>query len=178
MLPKNQTSRRLAMGVLSTFLLSAVFGASPLTAFAHETECPFCTLPVVQDTETQDNEVVLRYGRKRIEYRCVYCALAEAQSDRYSGDVTILAPSELKGKPVVITRKDGKWSVGPDKAVFVAVKNSHKHCQTTYRAFTNRAAFDQHIEKNAELLRDAKPLTLEEMLRASTAKATPATATN
>ena len=46
-----------------------------------------------------------RFGRKRIEYRCVYCALSDAKS--YNGDITILAPSELKGKPVLLTREGG-----------------------------------------------------------------------
>lgn len=134
----------------------------PATAFAHDADCPFCKLKVVQDTKEQDNEVVLRYGRKRIEYRCVYCALAEAQSDQYKGNLRILAPSEIKGKPVLIERTDGKWSV-PAGAVFVGVKDSHKHCATTYRAFTTKAAFEAHVKKNPVLLKDAKTLTFEEL---------------
>ena len=134
----------------------------PTAVTAHETDCPFCKLKVVQDTKDQDNEVVLRYGRKRIEYRCVYCALAEAQTDQYKGNLKILAPSEVKGKPVLIERTDGKWTV-PEGAVFVGVKADHKHCAITYRAFTSKAAFEGHVKKNPTLLKDAKPLTFEEL---------------
>ena len=79
-------------------------------ALAHEADCPYCQFPVTQDTATQDNEVVLKYGRKRIEYKCVYCALAEAKTEYSEGDVTIAAPSETKGEPVILKRTDGKWS--------------------------------------------------------------------
>ena len=51
-------------------------------ALAHEVPCPLCGLKVVQATKAQDNEVVLRFGKKRIEYRCVYCALADAKKLR------------------------------------------------------------------------------------------------
>jgi hypothetical protein len=107
--------------------------------------------------------VALRYGRKRIEYRCVYCALAQARTD-YKGDVTILAPSEIKGKPVLISRKDGKWSVSPESAVFVGQKVNHQQCQTGYRAFSSQAGFDAYVKKHHELVRDAKPLTLAQMV--------------
>lgn len=134
-------------------------------ALAHDADCPYCKLKVVQDTPDLDNEVALRYGRKRIEYRCVYCALAEAQTEQYAkGDLTILAPSEKKGQPVPITRTAGKWSA-PAGTVFVGVKASHKVCQVTYRALTGKAAFDAYVQKNkAQVGADAKPLTLEQML--------------
>ena len=155
--------RRLIAGGLAAF--AAVAGLSGLTApqpaLAHDADCPYCKLKVVQDTKEQDNEVALRYGRKRIEYRCVFCAIAEVNNGAYkSGDVTILAPSEVKGKPVPISRKDGKWSA-PEGTVFVAQKASHRHCQTTYRAFTSKAAFEAHVKKNGSLLKNAKPLTLD-----------------
>lgn len=150
----------LALG-LAVSLGVGVLGARP--AAAHEATCPYCRLDVVQDTAEQDNEVALRYGRKRIEYRCVFCALAQAKSD-YTGDVTILAPSEIKGKPVLITRKEGKWSVSPESALFVAQKVNHQHCQTGYRAFATRAGFDAHVKKHPELLKDAKPLTLPQIV--------------
>lgn len=152
---------------LTLFLAASLaLGASGLAGrplMAHEAKCPHCTLDVVQDTEQQDNEVALRYGRKRIEYRCVFCALSQAISE-FKGDLTILAPSEIKGKPVVISRKDGKWSVSPETTVFVAHKVNHRHCQIGYRAFTSRAGFDAHVKSHPDLLRDAKPLTLEEMV--------------
>jgi hypothetical protein len=135
-------------------------GASPV--MAHEAKCPVCKLDVVQDTKDLDNEVALKYGRKRIEYRCAYCALSDARN--YNGDVTILAPSEVKGKPVLLTRNGGKWSVSPETAVFVGEKVNHRQCQLGYRALTNRAAFDKWVHANHSLLKDAKPLTLEQML--------------
>lgn len=137
-------------------------------AVAHDADCPLCKLPVPQDTATQDNEVALRYGRKRIEYRCVGCALTEAQT-QYTGDLTILAPSEVKGRPVAIARKDGKWSTAPAGAVFVGVNAGHKVCPTTYRAFTTRAAFDAWVTKHSDLLKGAKPLTTVEQLVAASA---------
>ena len=154
--------RRLLAGSLAALvsLGTASFVGRP--AQAHETKCPYCKLDVVQDTPTMDNEVALRYGRKRIEYRCVFCALAEAKNE-FKGDLSILAPSETKGKPVVITRKSGKWSA-PSGAVFVGEKANHRHCQTTYRAFTNTAAFQAHVQKNKSLLKDAKPLSLAQMV--------------
>jgi hypothetical protein len=80
---------------VGAFLLLSVGVAGGAAVRAHETDCPRCKLPVVQDTATRDNEVALRYGRKRIEYRCVACALAEARTE-YKNDLTILAPSEIK----------------------------------------------------------------------------------
>ena len=59
--------------ILAVMLLSVSF-----PVLAHEAKCPFCEMDVVQDTATQDNEVALKYGNKRIEYRCVMCAIADA----------------------------------------------------------------------------------------------------
>lgn len=150
---------------LTAALAMAVVAVGPMVrpVWAHEAKCPYCSLDVVQDTAQQDNEVALKYGRKRIEYRCVFCALAQAKSE-FKGDVTILAPSEVKGKPVVLARKGGKWSATPETAVFVAEKVNHRQCQTGYRAFSNRAGFDAHVKKNHELLHNAKPLSLAEMV--------------
>lgn len=137
-------------------------------ALAHEGKCPVCKLDVPQDTKDQDNEVALKSGRKRIEYRCVFCALSDSKS--YTGDVTILAPSDVQGKPVVLTRKEGKWSVAPEKAVFVGQKVNHRQCQLGYRAFTSKAAFDAWVHQNHELLSDAKPLDLKQMLEVAGVK--------
>jgi len=132
------------------------------TANAHEAKCPYCELEVVQDTPEQDNETAIQYGKKRIEYRCVFCALADAEKS-YSGDLTVLAPSEIKGKPVLLARTGGVWSA-PDSTVFVGKKVKHRHCQTAYRAFTTKAAFDRHVSNNKALLKEAKPITLVEMV--------------
>lgn len=162
-------SRRLLVaGGLAALIGAGVTGATPRPALAHEAQCPICKLDVVQDTDTLDNEVALRSGRKRIEYRCVYCALSDSKS--YPGDITVLAPSELKGKPVVLSRKDGRWSVAPEGAVFVGRKVNHRSCQVGYRALTSKEAFAKWRQANAELLGDAQPLTLPQMLEVSGVK--------
>ena len=156
-------SRRffLAGGLVAMLGLPLV-GMTTRPALAHEAKCPVCKLDVVQNTDKQDNEVALKFGRKRIEYRCVYCALADAKN--FQGDVTILAPSEVKDKPVLLTRKDGKWSATPENAVFVGQKVNHRSCQLGYRALTNSAAFEKWVHENHALLGDAKPLTLEQLV--------------
>ena len=139
----------------------------PPLALAHEVPCPLCGLKVVQGTKTQDNEVVLRFGKKRIEYRCVYCALADAK--KYDGDLFVYAPSETKGKPVILARAAGKWGVVESKdgdlvpksgAVFLNAFESHKECAALSRAFHDRKGFDEYKPK----AKGAKPLTLDEML--------------
>ena len=160
---KNMMSRRLFFaGIFAAALGLGVAGPALRPALAHEAKCPVCKLDVVQDTDQLDNEVAIRSGRKRIEYRCVFCALQDSKT--YTGDITILAPSELKGKPVVLTRTAGTWSVAPETAVFVGQKVNHRSCQLGYRALTNQAAFDRWIQANPDLLKDAKPLTLPSML--------------
>jgi hypothetical protein len=166
MKPNTTLSRRVFAGLVAAFALAAG-GIAP--AFAHEAPCPLCKVKITQDTPTLDNETVLRLGRKRIEYKCVYCALTEANTRYKTSDVTILAPSEKKGAPVEITRKGGTWNA-PDGAVFVAVKASHRICQETYRAFTSQAGYDAYVAKNKAKLPDAKPLTLIEMVAVAAAK--------
>ncbi len=153
-------TRRAALGAFATLALAA---AVVTPAFAHEAPCPYCKLKITQDTPTQDNETVLRLGRKRIEYKCVYCAMADANTKYKDADVTILAPSETKAAPVEITRTAGKWAA-PAGAVFVGVKASHRICHITYRALTNKAAFDKYVAANKAQLADARPLTLDQML--------------
>jgi hypothetical protein len=158
------SSRPWLVGSLAAVLTLGVAGLGARPAMAHETKCPYCRLDVVQDTSQQDNEVALRYGQKRIEYRCVYCALAQAKSD-FKGDLTVLAPSEIKGKPIVISRTGGKWSVSPETALFTGQqKVNHPQCQVGYRAFSNRAAFDAYTKQHSDLLQDAKPLTVTEIV--------------
>ena len=158
------TFSRRAMLVLGLtgVLAGGVGSVSVRPAVAHEAKCPVCKLDVVQDTATQDNEVALKAGRKRIEYRCVYCAVADAKS--YKSDITILAPSELKGKPVVISRKGDQWSMAPAGALFVAEKVNHRQCQAGYRAFTTKAAFDKWVQAHKAVVGEAKPVTLEQLV--------------
>jgi hypothetical protein len=161
-------SRRLLLSSAIAVALSgtALLGMQP--ASAHEGKCPVCKLDVPQDTKDQDNEVALKSGRKRIEYRCVFCALSDAKS--YTGDITVLAPSDVQGKPILLSRQGDKWSVTPETALFVGEKVNHRDCQTGYRAFTSRAAFDAWVKKNHALLGDAKPLSLQQIVDLSTAK--------
>ena len=156
--------RRLALcAAFLSGLLAAGFGIRP--ALAHEAKCPICSLDVPQDTAEQDNEVAIRAGRKRIEYRCVSCALHDAAT--YKGDITVVAPSDVKGQPVLLTRKDGSWTTTPASVLFVGQKVPHASCPFGYRVFTTRAAFDAWTHKNHALLGDATPLTLAQMLEAS-----------
>ncbi len=161
------TRRLLIAGALSAVAVSLA-GVLSGPVSAHEGKCPVCKLDIVQDTDKLDNEVALKSGRKRIEYRCVYCALNDAKS--YTGDITVLAPSEVKGKPVLLSRKEGKWSVAPETAVFVGEKVNHRSCQVGYRALTTKEAFEKWQHANHELLKDAKPLTLQQILDVSGVK--------
>ena len=161
---KNTTiTRRVFAGLFAAALLAPF--ATP-TAFAHVAPCPYCSMTITQDTDTQDNEVALRIGRKRIEYKCVYCALAEAQTE-YQGDLTILAPSEKKGQPVAIARKDGKWTA-PDGAAYVLnTPLKHKVCQEQARAFSSQEAAQKYLDANKNSLPSAKIVTLDELVKAS-----------
>jgi hypothetical protein len=154
--------RALFAGTLAMTLTSGLAALPVRPALAHEAKCPVCKLDVVQDTEKLDNEVALKFGRKRIEYRCVWCAVSDAKS--YDGDLTILAPSELKGKPVLLSRASGKWSVQPSTATFVGQKVNHRSCELGYRALTTKDAFEKWVHANHELLMDARPLTLDQFL--------------
>lgn len=152
-------------GLLAALTLGSFALTSP--AFAHEAPCPFCSMAITQDTPQEDNETVLKFGRKRVEYKCVYCALAEAQTE-YKGDLTILAPSEKKGEPVKITRTGDKWAAATLDAVFVAQKGSHRVCQVIYRAFTSKAGFDAWVKAHPQQFEaGVKPLSLTEMLAKS-----------
>lgn len=158
----------LAAGVATAVTTIAVPFASPV--WAHEADCPVCSLPVVQDTDKQDNEVKLRYGRKRIEYRCVYCAMSDAQSELKDGEIAIAAPSEKKGQPLVIKRVNGKWSA-PEGAVFAAKKANHRVCQVTYRAFHSQAGFNAWVKAHPDQFdKDSKPVTLEQLVELSQPK--------
>lgn len=151
-------------GSLTTVVVTIFAGPLAQPALAHEANCPVCALSVVQDTEKQDNEVKLRYGRKRLEYRCVYCAMMDAQKELKDGEIAIAAPSEKKGEPVVIKRVNGKWSA-PEGAVFAAKKATHSVCQITYRAFHTKAGFEVWVKNHpAQFDKDSEPITLEQMV--------------
>ena len=163
--------KKLSAGKIVGGALALFLAASPVKmVFAHEADCPHCGLDVVQNTATQDNEAAVKFGKKRIEYRCVLCAIADADKT-YKGDLTVLAPSETKGQPIEIARKDGQWSA-PAGTIFLGQKVKHKYCQTGYRAFRNQGAFDTHVQKNKVLLADAKPVALEELVKLAHADTT------
>ena len=143
------TRRVLLMGAFATLSTLALPTALLRPAMAHQTNCPYCDMPVTQDTATQDNEVALKYGHKRIEYKCVYCALSEAKTEYSDADLTITAPSETKGAPVVLKRTAGKWSATPSTASFVApAKIKHKVCEAQARAFSTQAVAQAYAAKN------------------------------
>jgi hypothetical protein len=126
-------------------------------AFSHEGDCPYCKLPLLQNTKDQDNEVVVKFGNKRIEYRCLYCVVKDQK--RYKTDLIIYAPSEKIGEPVVLKRTEGKW-IAPEGAVFLNTFKKHADCAELSRAFSSRAAFDKYVTDKK--LIDAKPLNLQE----------------
>lgn len=151
--------------ILVALLLAPVAALLTNPILAHDADCPLCSLPVVQDTADQDNEVKVRYGRKRIEYRCVYCALSEAHSELTEGDVTIAAPSEKKGEAIVIKRVSGQWSA-PQGVLFAAKKTSHRVCPITYRAFSSRAGFEAWIKAHPDQFdKESQPLKFAQMLK-------------
>jgi len=158
----NQSVKKLAIRI--SLLAGMVL---PAVAMAHEVPCPFCGMKVVQATKTQDNEVVLRFGKKKIEYRCVYCALADA--GKYDGDLVVYAPSETKGKPVLLTRTSGRWAVvkeeegklAPEEGVvFLNSFTDHTQCATMSRAFHSKDGLNRYVKNDPK----AKALSLDEML--------------
>ena len=128
-------------------------------AGAHDADCPYCKLKLAQNTKDQDNEVVLKFGNKRIEYRCMYCVMKD--QGRYKSDLVVYAPSEKVGEPVVLKRTDGKWSA-PDGTVFINTFMKHMNCAELSRAFTTKDAFGDYAKKHGA--EAAKPLSLTEFL--------------
>lgn len=152
--------RRFLSGLTALFVTSALV----VPALAHDAPCPYCEMAITQDTPAQDNEVALKIGRKRVEYKCVYCALSEAKTE-YQGDLSILAPSEKKGEPIKLMRTGGKWSASSETLAFVTnAPLKHKECQAQARAFTTPEAAQAYIAAHKDELSDARPLTMTEML--------------
>ena len=127
--------------------LLAVLGTVGMSsmAMAHEGDCPYCKLKLVQNTKEMDNEVVLKVGNKRIEYRCLYCVIKDQK--RYKGDLIVFAPSEKKGEPIILKRTDGKWTA-PEGTVFLNSFKKHAACSALSRAFSSKAAFDKYASSN------------------------------
>ena len=151
--------------ISKSLALFAVIGSLGLAqiASAHEGDCPFCKMKLVQNTKEQDNEVVLKTGNKRIEYRCMYCVIKD--QGRYKGDLVVYAPSEKVGEPVVLKRTGGKWTA-PEGAVFLNTFKKHADCAALSRAFSSKAAFDAYVAHHK--VEGAKALTLAEFVEAVT----------
>lgn len=145
---------------LALFAVIGALGLAPI-ASAHEGDCPYCKLKLIQNTKEQDNEVVLKTGNKRIEYRCMYCVIKD--QGRYKGDLIVYAPSEKVGEPVVLKRTGGKWTA-PEGAVFLNTFNKHADCAALSRAFSSKAAFDAYVAKHKVV--GAKALTFAEFAEA------------
>lgn len=146
-----------------TLALLAVVGTLGLApmAMAHETPCPYCKLKVVQNTKDMDNEVTVKVGNKRIEYRCVYCVIKDQK--KYSGDLVVYAPSEKKGEPIILKRTDGTWTA-PEGTVFLNGFKKHADCAELSRAFTSKAAMDKYAA--AHSVTDAKALSIAQFIEA------------
>lgn len=147
---------------LALFAVIGTLGLAPI-ASAHEGDCPYCKMKLVQNTKEQDNEVVLKMGNKRIEYRCMYCVIKD--QGRYKGDLVVYAPSEKVGEPVVLKRTGGKWAA-PEGAVFLNTFKKHADCAALSRAFSSKAAFDAYVAKHK--VEGAKALTFAEFAEAVT----------
>lgn len=152
----------LLKNILAMLAIVGIFAISS-TASAHEADCPYCKLKLVQNTKELDNEVVLKYGNKKIEYRCVYCVFKD--QGRYKGDLIVYAPSEKVGEPVVLKRTDGKWSA-PEGTVFLNTFKKHVDCASLSRAFSSKEALDKYVKAND--VKEAKALTLTEFIAAVT----------
>jgi hypothetical protein len=142
-----------------TFLALLSTVGMPAVSLGHEGDCPYCKMPLVQNSKDQDNEVVVKFGNKRIEYRCVYCVIKDQK--RFKSDLIVYAPSEKVGEPVVLKRIDGKWSA-PEGAVFLNTFKKHSECAELSRAFSSKAAYEKYVADKKII--DAKPLSLSEFL--------------
>lgn len=149
---KSKTLIAALLMLCGTFAINSV-------ALAHEADCPYCKLKLVQNTKEEDNEVVVKFGNKRIEYRCIYCVVADQA--KLKGDLVVYAPSEKAGSPIVLKRTDGKW-IAPEGTLFLNTFKRHKTCAAESRAFTSRASFDKYVK--AKGIEGAKALTLAEFL--------------
>lgn len=151
------------IGAVIALVAAILFSSQP--GQAHEADCPYCKIKLVQNTKDSDSEVVVRFGNKRIEYRCIYCVIAD--QDRMKSDLIVYAPSEIVGKPVLLRRIAGEWT-GPEGAVYLNLLKGHEQCAVTARAFTTKDAFEKYVSLHK--LDGAKPLTLKEFVEAASKK--------
>lgn len=140
--------------------MTSLLAALALGASLHEGDCPLCKLPLIQNTEEADNEVVVKFGNKRIEYRCVSCVIKD--QTRYKSDLVVYSPSEKVGEPVILKRTAGKWSA-PEKSVFLYESTKHAECAALARSFSDKDAFVKYAAKVGKA--NAKPLNLDEFIK-------------
>ena len=145
-----------------TLSILAVLGTMGITsiASAHDADCPYCKLKLKQATKKMDYEVVVKVGNKKVEYRCAYCAIADAK--RYKSDLVVYMPSEKKGEPIIVKRKDGVWSA-PEGAVFLNGFKKHADCADLSRAFTSKEAMAKY--STAMSVEDPKALDVDAFVK-------------
>ena len=153
---------KLITNLIKPLALLAVLGTVGMTsiALAHDADCPYCKLKLKQATKAMDYEVVVKVGNKRVEYRCAYCAIAD--SKRFKSDLVVYMPSEKKGEPVIVKRKDGVWSA-PEGTVFLNGFKKHADCADLSRAFTSKAAMAKY--STAMSVEDPKALDVDAFVK-------------
>ena len=124
---------------------SHFFGAVALllcVATAQAAKCGYCHQSI------QGTPYILKNAKHSEEFKCAYCAVADAQGEAdWKGDVSLFAPSENSKKPVTLKRIGGKWKMFPATAVFTeASPIKHRICGQQYRAFTTQAAAQAYIK--------------------------------
>lgn len=152
-----KTKLWIGLAIAAVIGIGGVIQSTP----AAENKCDYCDLKIIPDTKTQDNVTRMSVKGKRYQYRCVLCAIGEAKEDFPKENVTIYAPSEKKGKPVVIKMSGGKWSASPKSAVYLKAPVKHRQCHLGYRAFSSKAALAAWAKKNDW---PNKPLSLSQMV--------------
>lgn len=130
----------LALMVFTAFMTS-------IPAQAANKMCPYCAMPLGAPA----TQVWLQSGSKKVAYRCVFCAVAEAKTE-YKGNLSVTAPTENSRKPLIIKRTGGRWSLNQKSAAFVGKDVTHKYCPTVHHAFTSSAAAKRYIAQHKSLL--------------------------
>ena len=144
--------------VLSLMTFTAFMTSIP--AQAANRMCPYCAMPL----GAPSTQVWLHSGSKKVAYRCVFCAVSEAKTE-YKGNLSILAPTENRKKPLIIKRTGGHWSSNLKGASFVGnMKVHHKSCPTSEHAFTSRAAAKRYIAQHKDVLSNGMLMSFNQFI--------------
>jgi hypothetical protein len=144
--------------VLSLMTFTAFMTSIP--AQAANRMCPYCAMPL----GAPSTQVWLHSGSKKVAYRCVFCAVSEAKTE-YKGNLSILAPTENRKKPLIIKRTGGHWSSNLKGASFVGNMNvSHKSCPTSEHAFTSSAAAKKYIAQHKDVLSNGMLMSFNQFI--------------